>query len=140
MKYEHRVVIAVLAAASAWASGQPMEPAPGIEPSAGVSHGAPGGDHPQGLVDLVESFQPADPYLPNRWSQAMRAGFLYGGALRTFTAQSEVVSRYLALDGPSRQSRAASDLMLSLLDELPEDVPAELSEQMRAEARRLGLV
>lgn len=136
MKYECRVVMAVLAAAGAWVHAQPIEPAAGREPGR-AAPGAPIGDHRQGLVDLVESFQPADPYLPNRWSQAMRAGFLYGGALRTFTAQSEVVSRYLAVDGPSRPSRAASDLMLSLLDELPEDVPAELAEQMRAEARRL---
>lgn len=136
MRHDGRVVIAVLAAAGAWAEARSIGPAAGFEP-VGTAQVAPISDLTRGLVELVESFQPADPYLPNRWSQVMRAGFLYGGALRTFTAQSEVVSRYLALDGPSRPSRAASDLMLSLLDELPEDVPAELAEQMRAEARGL---
>lgn len=135
------MVIAVLAAAVSWAAqAQPTEPGAAGDGVVGATPGAPGAlvdDHSQALMNLVESFQPADPYLPNRWSQAMRAAFLYGGALRTFTAQSEVVTRYLAFDGPSRETRAASDLMLALIGELPEDVPAELAEQMRAEARRL---
>lgn len=76
------------------------------------------------LVAIIESFQPRDPAgpPPNRWTEIVRAAFMYSGALHMFASQSESLSSAMdALNaGVEPHHRVpAVEFMLLALDELP---------------------
>lgn len=71
---------------------------------------------------LVETYQPADPYLPNRWSQAVRTAFIYSGAQRMFAARSLAISAYTSASDAHRPE----DFVAAALGELP-DAPPDLA-------------
>lgn len=101
-------------------------PHAGVSPTSGVIQPAPV-DYAAQLTALVESYQPADPYLPNRWSQAVRTAFLYSGAQRMFAAGSPAIRAYLGESDAHRPE----DFVLAPLGELPDASP-----DLAIEARR----
>lgn len=98
-------------------------------PSPGVQHpqeAAVPTDYADQLMSLVESYQPADPFLPNRWSQAVRTAFIYSGAQRLFATDSPAVRAYMA----ASDSHRPDDFVAAALGEL-DNAPPDLAPEAR---------
>lgn len=117
-----RVAAAGLILACAVISGC-AAPSPGIRPP---PEAAVPPDYADQLVSLVESYQPADPFLPNRWSQAVRTAFIYSGAQRLFAAGSPAVRAYTA----ASDSHRPDDFVAAALGEL-DNAPPDLAPEAR---------